>query len=115
MNMVRKMRKTRLAIAGSALMNVEMILYNPFHLRISRRMRSTRSIRSIRKKESLTPVPEARAVISISKMDSETMVPSSTFQLSDQYVAHPIPSSLIAISKMKIHEITPAALSRLLA
>ena len=97
---------------GMDWMKVLMILYSPFHLRISRRMRSTRSIRSIRKKESLTPVPEASAVMIISKIESDTIVPSRQFQLSDQYSAHPIPSSLIAISTMKIHEMAVAAFSR---
>ena len=112
MNMVSRMRKTRLDMWGMDWMKVLMILYSPFHLRISRRMRSTRSIRSIRKKESLTPVPEASAVMIISKIESDTIVPSRQFQLSDQYSAHPIPSSLIAISTMKIHEMIVAAFSR---
>ena len=39
-------------------------------------------------------MPEESAVISISKIDSETMVPSSWFQPSDQYVRAADPEQL---------------------
>ena len=84
MNIVSRMRKTRLDMCGMARINVERILYNPFHERMSLRMRKTRSIRSIRRKESFTPLPDASAVATISMIDIVTIEPSSTFQPSDQ-------------------------------
>ena len=66
-----------LPICGAALPKHTMILYRPFHDFISRKMRRIRSIRRMRKKERLTPVSASRIVIDISRIESETIVPSS--------------------------------------
>ena len=73
-----------LPIWGAALPNVTTILYSPFQDFINLRMRSTRSIRRIRKNESLTPEPAKTAVITISTIDIVTMEPSSWFHPSAQ-------------------------------
>ena len=75
---------SRLLIWGRALPNVDTILYSPFHERISRSMRSTRSMRMIRKNERFAPPPAKRIVRTISRIDMHTMVPSSWFHPSAQ-------------------------------
>ena len=83
------MSTNRLEICEIAAPNVTMILYSPLQLRISFSTRTTRSIRSTRRNESLgTSVPSPKtmkkSVSSTSTTDSITINPSRTFQLSDQ-------------------------------
>ena len=59
---------------GSALPNVRMILYSPFHDFISRSIRSTLSMRRMRRNERLAPPPLASTVIPRSTADSSTIV-----------------------------------------
>ena len=55
-----------------------------FHDFIRRRKRNKRSMRIIRRKESLKPSPAKRAVSTISTIDMVTIDPSRTFHPSDQ-------------------------------
>ena len=82
--MVTAMRTKMLLNCGNTLPKVTMILYSPFHDFIRRSIRTTRSIRRIRRNDRFVPVSAKSAVIVISAIDMITMVPSSWFQPSIQ-------------------------------
>mmetsp|Transcript_9396 Transcript_9396/g.19229 ORF Transcript_9396/g.19229 Transcript_9396/m.19229 type:complete len:255 (+) Transcript_9396:1793-2557(+) len=115
MTIKRNIKMKRLVISGIALTKVTTILYMPFQDLMRRKTRRTRSMRRIRRKESLTPPPAKTADRTISIIDKLTIVPSSWFQPSDQYPAQPKPSSLRPISAMKIQVSTRDACSILSA
>ena len=84
MNMKRNMRRKRLDLAGIDLTKVTTILCSPVHERMRRSMRATRSIRKIRRNDRFMPESAKSAESTISKIEIETIVPSSRFQPSRQ-------------------------------
>ena len=85
MMMKSRLRMKILVIWDRALPKVITISYNPRHVRISRSIRSTRSIRRMRSHVKLTPEPlPTSAEATMSKIESDTIVPSSTFHPSAQ-------------------------------
>ena len=73
----RHIKITTLVIAGTAAITVERILYRPFHDRMSRSIRVTRSMRSRRRIMTLVSPSVRIASTTSSTMDIMTMSPSN--------------------------------------